>query len=48
MKLLNRLEKHILFFSKRIQGVVVFVVEDGLGERAKKTFFTQENIFASR
>jgi hypothetical protein len=28
-------------FSKRIGGVVV-VVEDGLGERAKKSLFTEE------
>jgi hypothetical protein len=36
-------------FRRRIGGVVVVVVEDGLGERApKKTLFTQEKNFASR
>jgi hypothetical protein len=36
-------------FRRRIGGVVVVVVEDGLGEHApKKTLFTQEKNFASR
>jgi hypothetical protein len=37
-------------FRRRIRGVVivVVVVEDDLGERAKKTLFTQEKNFASR
>ena len=36
-------------FRRRIGGVVVVVVEDGLGELApKKTLFTQEKNFASR
>jgi hypothetical protein len=34
---------------RRIGGVVVIVVEDDLGEHAKKkTIFTQEKNFASR
>jgi hypothetical protein len=38
----------MVMFIRRIGGVVVVVVEDGLGERAKKTLFTQEKNFASR
>ena len=33
-------------FRRRIEGVVVVV--DDLGERAKKTLFTQEKNFSSR
>ena len=36
------LAKHIVLFSKRIGGVVVFV-----GKRAKKTLFTNEFFFTS-
>jgi hypothetical protein len=36
-------------FRRRIGGVVVVLVEDGLGELdKKKTIFTQEKNFASR
>jgi hypothetical protein len=38
----------MVMFRRRIGGVVVVVVEDGLGEHAPKTLFTQEKNFASR
>jgi hypothetical protein len=38
----NGLAKHIVLFSKRNGSVVVVVIEDGLGEHAKKKLFSHK------